>query len=77
MTTFFAVVGMWFMQRRHRNLNPSARILSHALLGTACAQVSLGIATLLTYVPVELAAMHQAGSLTLLSVAVALMHFLP
>jgi cytochrome c oxidase assembly protein subunit 15 len=39
-------------------------------------QVSLGIATLVYFVPVPLAATHQAGSLTLLSVALFLMHSL-
>eukprot|EP00055_Hartaetosiga_balthica_P014990 m.85646 g.85646 ORF g.85646 m.85646 type:complete len:442 (+) comp8749_c2_seq4:136-1461(+) len=37
-------------------------------------KVSLGIATLLYFVPTPLAATHQAGSLTLLTVAVWLMH---
>lgn len=39
-------------------------------------QVALGIATLLTYVPVSLGSAHQAGALTLFSVALALMHSL-
>lgn len=37
-------------------------------------QVALGISTLLTYVPVSLAATHQSGSLILLSMAVWLSH---
>lgn len=37
-------------------------------------QVILGITTLLTYVPVSLAASHQAGSLMTLSTAVWLTH---
>jgi len=37
-------------------------------------QMGLGISTLLTYVPVSLAAAHQSGSLTLLSLALWLVH---
>jgi heme a synthase len=41
----------------------------------ACSfQVALGIATLLMYVPVHLAATHQTGAMTLLSFAIWLMH---
>lgn len=37
-------------------------------------QVSLGIATLLYYVPTPLAASHQSGSLVLLTLAIWLTH---
>ena len=47
---------------------------SHSALGMVGIQVSLGIATLLTYVPVSLATLHQAGSLTLLTFALWLLH---
>ena len=46
----------------------------HHLLILVCVQVGLGISTLLFYVPTPLAASHQAGSLTLLSLAIWLMH---
>ena len=36
---------------------------------TVCVQVCLGVSTLLLYVPVHLAAMHQSGALATLSVA--------
>ncbi len=38
-----------------------------------CPQASLGVATLLYYVPTPLAATHQSGSLALLSLALWLM----
>lgn len=41
----------------------------HTLLGVSALQATLGVTTLLTFVPTPLAAMHQAGSLTLLSAA--------
>ena len=37
-------------------------------------QVCLGISTLLYYVPTHLAAAHQSGSLTLLTLTIWLMH---
>jgi heme A synthase len=37
-------------------------------------QVTLGVTTLLTYVPVPLGAAHQAGALTLFTAVLALMH---
>ncbi len=39
-------------------------------------QVTLGITTLLTYVPVSLGAAHQAGALTLFTVVLGLLHSL-
>jgi cytochrome c oxidase assembly protein subunit 15 len=48
----------------------------NSLLAVATIQVSLGIATLLLFVPTPLAAAHQGGSLTLLTVAVWLVHTL-
>ena len=47
--------------------------------GTACelgkyVQVTLGITTLLTYVPAELGSAHQAGALALMTVMVSLLH---
>jgi hypothetical protein len=50
-----------------------------ALLGmgaTLSAQVGLGVSTLLLYVPIELAAAHQLGSLVLLSCTTAAAHSL-
>ena len=48
----------------------------NAMMGVATIQVSLGIATLLYLVPVPLAAAHQGGSLTLLTLAIWLIHTL-
>lgn len=38
--------------------------------------MTLGISTLLTYVPVSLGAAHQAGALTLFTVVLGLLHSL-
>merc|ERR1712046_358654 len=45
-------------------------------LGMVGVQVALGISTLLLYVPIELAAAHQAGSLVLLTLATSAVHSL-
>lgn len=46
-----------------------ARLALNTLVGMAFVQVGLGISTLLLYVPTSLAALHQSGSLALLSFA--------
>ena len=48
-------------------MTPSARLAIGTTAGVSLAQASLGVATLVNYVPLELAALHQAGSLVLLS----------
>jgi cytochrome c oxidase assembly protein subunit 15 len=75
MSTFTAIHVLWIMSRK-RTLPKYTKIAMNAMMGVATIQVSLGIATLLCFVPVPLAAAHQAGSLTLLSVAVCLIHTL-
>jgi len=59
---------LWFAVRR-APLAPRPRLAGHALLGALVLQVALGIATLLNGVPLALAALHQAGAVLLLSVA--------
>ena len=53
----------------HTLLEAGARSALHSLALAALAQLGLGIATLLTFVPVSLGALHQAGALLLLSAA--------
>lgn len=66
--TVATVAGTWLAARRaRRDLTPRARTAVNTLLGLSAAQAALGISTLLMFVPTPLAALHQAGSLTLLS----------
>ncbi|EGC36625.1 hypothetical protein DICPUDRAFT_54540 [Dictyostelium purpureum] len=58
-----------FAYRGRKALSPKARLAVNSLAVMGTAQVILGISTLLTFVPVSLAASHQAGSLTLLTIA--------
>lgn len=68
---FIAIPFFWFYIRRQKP-SPITRFANHALLATLLLQVGLGIATLLTFVAVPLAAAHQAGALALLSCALLL-----
>ncbi|XP_074640951.1 heme A synthase COX15-like [Tubulanus polymorphus] len=67
-TTVCSIVGLWALCRGVP-LPPRARLALNCLLGMSFLQVTLGIGTLLMYVPTHLAATHQAGSITLLSFA--------
>ncbi|XP_003387082.1 PREDICTED: cytochrome c oxidase assembly protein COX15 homolog [Amphimedon queenslandica] len=72
-STLLFVVGTWAMARGV-GLSPRARLAVNCMAGMAFIQVGLGISTLLYYVPTSLAAAHQSGSVTLLSLAIWLMH---
>lgn len=63
-----AVVAHWVLARRAK-VTGVAATTSHLLLVTVFAQVLLGIWTLLEVVPVALGALHQAGAVALLTVA--------
>ena len=70
-----AVVVAWSLAGRE---SPDARveIWRHALLGMASLQIAIGITTLLTRVPIPLAALHQAGAVLLFACALGLRHAL-
>ncbi|XP_017782208.1 PREDICTED: cytochrome c oxidase assembly protein COX15 homolog [Nicrophorus vespilloides] len=72
-TTLTLISTLWLLSKR-RVLPPRAYKAANALAAMAWLQVGLGISTLLTYVPVSLAACHQSGSLVLLSTAIWLTH---
>ncbi|XP_076104618.1 heme A synthase COX15-like [Mytilus galloprovincialis] len=72
-STVLLIAGFWWMCRK-APLPPRARMAVNALLAMSIIQASLGITTLLTYVPTPVAATHQSGSLVLLSIAVWLTH---
>ena len=60
-----------------RSLLPrSHRLTLDALAVTVVGQATLGIVTLLSFVPVSLGAAHQAGSLTLFTVSLLLLRLL-
>jgi len=73
-TTLAFIMFTWWKARNTKFLHSRALLASNCMLGMAFVQVALGITTLLTYVPTPTAAMHQSGSLTLLSLAIWFSH---
>lgn len=74
-STLTAVSALWLAHRNAPLPSPCKKLL-HATAAMTAAQVSLGIATLLTYVPVSLGSLHQTGALTLFTIILALLHTL-
>lgn len=81
-STVSAVTLMYVLARKAlggaywASLPRASRLAYNAAAAMAFTQVSLGIGTLLMYVPIPLAAAHQAGSLILLTLTTALAHSL-
>ncbi|CAO2202354.1 unnamed protein product [Urochloa humidicola] len=73
--TLLSVGGLWLAARRI-DMHPAVKSLIGSTLGMAALQVTLGIYTLLMYVPTSLGSAHQAGALTLLSLMILLTHTL-
>ncbi|XP_030560756.1 cytochrome c oxidase assembly protein COX15 homolog [Drosophila novamexicana] len=71
-TTVSFITALWLMSRK--KLPKRASWAINAVTIMAWTQATLGVTTLLTYVPVPLATAHQSGSLILLSFAVWLSH---
>ncbi|XP_047976131.1 cytochrome c oxidase assembly protein COX15-like [Salvia hispanica] len=70
-----AIGGLWFYTRK-LDLHPAIRSLIGSTMGMVALQVTLGVTTLLSYVPVSLGSAHQAGALTLLTFMILLNHTL-
>jgi heme a synthase len=64
--TFALVLFLWARALR-MPLSPAQRLAFHGLGAATLLQVTLGIKTLLMYVPVSLGAAHQGGAVVLLS----------
>jgi cytochrome c oxidase assembly protein subunit 15 len=69
MTTLTGIC-LFYLTTRKLALTPRARLALNSLVTMSFIQVGMGISTLLLYVPVSLAALHQSGSLALLSFAI-------
>lgn len=74
-TTLVSIAGLWWATRK-LDIHPAIRSLIGSTVGMAALQVTLGISTLLSYVPVSLGTAHQAGALTLLTLMILLNHTL-
>lgn len=75
-STLVGSLGLWKYGMGLSSLPRTPRLLLHGLAVGTGLQVTLGISTLLTYVPVSLGAAHQAGALSLFTVSLALLHSL-
>lgn len=73
--TITSVSTLWALLRKS-NVSPHVRLVSSGLVGMACCQATLGVCTLLWYVPTDLAATHQAGSLVLFTICLYLRHLI-
>ncbi|KMT16997.1 hypothetical protein BVRB_2g042020 [Beta vulgaris subsp. vulgaris] len=71
--TMASVCCFWWATRK-LDIHPAVKSLIGSTLGLTGLQVTLGISTLLSYVPVSLGTAHQAGALTLLSFMILLTH---
>ncbi len=65
---FIIITAFWFMARK-AELLPRVRVGVHLFLLAMFIQVTLGISTLLLYVPTDLAASHQGGALVLFTLS--------
>lgn len=70
-----AALALWMRVRRSPAV-PRVRAAAHLLVAAVLLQFGLGIATLLTIVPVSLGAAHQGGALLVLTAALFLNHAL-
>jgi heme a synthase len=71
--TFALVLFLWARALR-MPLSPAQRLAFHGLGAATLLQVTLGIKTLLMYVPVSLGAAHQGGAVVLLSAVLFALH---
>ena len=71
-TTLGTLLTLWLRARR-ADISPVARRISALLAVAGVCQVALGISTLLLMVPVPLAAAHQAGAITVLTLLILLL----
>ncbi|XVE50936.1 hypothetical protein DITRI_Ditri01bG0203200 [Diplodiscus trichospermus] len=74
-TTLISICVLWWSTRK-LDIHPAIQSLVGSTVGMAALQVTLGVSTLLSYVPVSLGTAHQAGALTLLTLMLLLNHTL-
>lgn len=67
--TVLAIIGLWMIARKQQ-----IGITAHIMLGFVGMQFTLGLITLLLYVPVWAGALHQLGAVLLLGSATIVLH---
>ncbi len=73
-TVLFLLIPMLWLLGRKTALSHNTRVGLHLLVLALFIQISLGISTLLLFVPVPLAAAHQGGALALFTLALFVSH---
>lgn len=76
LSTLLSTLALWRYGMSFPHLSRSSKTLLHLLGLGAMGQVTLGVATLLQYVPVTLGSAHQAGALTLFTIMLSLLYSL-
>jgi len=71
-----ALPVLWWRVVRATGATARARTGAHLLLGMLVVQIGLGIATLVSVVPLALAALHQAGAVVVFALSLNLAHAL-
>jgi len=74
--TTATTIGALYLYSRTLPLPKNVRLAVVHVAGMAAIQVTLGITTLLYFVPIPVASAHQGGSVALLSFALWLVHSL-
>ncbi|XP_068643638.1 heme A synthase COX15 [Aristolochia californica] len=72
-SALLSIAGLRWATRK-LDVHPAVQSVIRTAMGMAALQVTLGISTLLSYVPVSLASAHQAGAMTLLTLMILLTH---
>lgn len=76
-TSLATVTGLWYWAEKQLKTSSKTALNAFRTLGVLVwAQAGLGVVTLMTVVPVSLGAMHQAGALTVWTVALYAQHAL-
>ena len=73
-TTLFIIIPLFWLRATRQDIPARARLGIHLLVAILGVQLTLGISTLLLYVPVPLAAAHQGGALILFTVMLFVTH---
>lgn len=76
LSTLASILALWRYGTSFSHLPKSSKTLLHLLGLGAMGQVTLGVVTLLQYVPVSLGSAHQAGALTLFTIMLSLLYSL-
>ena len=72
--TLFVTIPLFWLSAWRANRPRRSMLGPHLLLAALAIQITLGISTLLLYVPVHLGVSHQGGGLVLLSVSLFVAH---